>query len=84
MTGGLFNQQGNEMSETKEMKFNGNELVFKDIPHKGVAGISPDQPEVVAYDIALGYNLLQYVRNTYWDNPEDAIGAIRIFISVGS
>jgi hypothetical protein len=67
-----------------DMKFNGNELVFGDSPNIGVAGIAQDQPDKLAYDIALSYNLLNYVQNQYWENPEDAIGAIRRFISVGS
>ena len=63
------------------MKFNGNELVLDPELDRGVAGIAADQPDSLGFDIALGYNLMKYINSTYWDNPEDAIGAIRKFIS---
>jgi len=75
---------GTNVEKMKEIRFNGNEIVFKDAPNKGVAGIVSDQPDELAYGLVLGYNLLEYVQNSYWENQEDAIGAIRLFISNGS
>jgi len=42
--------------ESKRMMWNGNELVFSDNPRKGIAGISPGEPDALALEIVARWN----------------------------